>query len=134
MDQFAPVKKLTKNLKYSDFTDGGSTAGTYTFTGSDGLFPPNSIVLGWSADVVTGFTGDTSCTMQIGDAGGAGDYSTTTSGSVYTSLTRIGSFTVVASAHTGSDAIGALVTLTSNADFTSITAGEMNVNIYYLAM
>ena len=134
MDQFVPVKKLSKNLKYTDFTDGGSTAGTYTFTASDGLFPPNTIVLGWVAEVVTGFTGDTSCTMQIGDSGGAGDYSTTTGGSVYTSLTRIGSFTVVATAHSGSDAIGAKVTLTSNADFTSITAGEMNVHIYYLPM
>lgn len=128
------VKRIKKTLAYSDFTDGGSTAGTYTLTASDGILPPGAIVLGWRADVTTGFTGDTTCTCQVGKSGTAGAFSTTTTGSVFTSLTQISSFTVVATANVGADAIAPLVTLTSGADFTSVTAGSLTLYIYYLAM
>ena len=58
------IVKLSKTLAFGDFTDGGSTAGTFTFGES---IPAGAVFLRAVATTVTGFAGDTSATITIGD-------------------------------------------------------------------
>ena len=59
------VKLLEIPVNFADFTDGGSTAGTYA-TGSS--LPVGAVVLYSFIDVTAAYSGDSSCALQIGDA------------------------------------------------------------------
>lgn len=114
-------------IAYSDFTDGGAAVGTYA---TSIAIPVGAIVLYTKVLVSAGFAGDTSAALEIGDGTDADRYNDTCS--------------IFATAATGVDpgdptgnqyhATAATVTLTvtTAADFTSVSAGSIDVYVYYI--
>jgi hypothetical protein len=112
-------------ILFSEFTDGGAAAGTYTskITLPVGFWVDRAVLT-----AVTGFTGDTSATITIGD-GSDVDRLNTGTPSVFTTATIIniglpsGILPVIT-------AYQPVLTVTSAADFTSVTAGALTLKIY----
>lgn len=128
--KFREVKSLVSQaLKIADFTDNTDTTGYIDFTTA---LPANAIPLAWKATVTTGFTGDTTAVMQVGVSGDVDKYSANTAQSCLAAAT-VGSLALAVDAATGfATAKTPRVTVTGGADFGSITAGEMTVEIFYL--
>lgn len=122
-----PVEVLEETVLYSAFTDNhpGAT-GSYTMAG---YLPKGAVVLGSKWLVNTGFTGDTTATMTVGDGSTADRYNTGTP-SVYTAGL------VAPGVPSGTKLVTTpnrpVLTVTGAADFTSITAGSVTVSIYYI--
>lgn len=118
---------VQQRIVRSDFTDGGSTVGTLVL---DEQIPVGAWVFQTILENVTGFTGDTSATIQVGDGTDADRYSTSTP-SVFTTANAIDvgvpSGTKI---HTAAKSV--TVTVTSAADFTNVAAGAATVKIFYL--
>ncbi len=126
---FGPIVKLTETVAYGAFTDGGATAGTYDIT--VGTVPVGATFLYSALTAVTGFAGDTSAVLTIGDGTDADRYNTGTP-DVFT--TAAGGVSVgVASGTVYHDAAKTItLTVTSAADFTSVNAGSLTLEFYYL--
>jgi len=118
---------ISQTLAYGDFTDNGDATGYIDF---DSDLPEGAIVLGFKADVTTGFTGDTSAVIKVGKAGDTDAFSAETNKSVFAvDIVR----SAADQANAACDAnVTPRVTVTTNADFTSVSAGAMTVTIYYL--
>lgn len=130
------IRKVAQWVEYSDFTDGGGTDGTLNLTNK---IPAGSFVLGSKVKVTEGFTGDTTCVLDIGNSGDPDAYSYTThnifaaadnlvegadgatGGNQGTGLVPVSSETTV------------LLTATGGSDWTDVTAGKMFVEIFYLS-
>lgn len=116
-----------QRITRAQFTDGGSTVGTLVLTGT---IPAGAWVEQTILKDVTGFTGDTSATILVGDGSDADRYSTGTP-SVFTTAVAIdvgvpsGTKVHVAAVST------VTITVTSAADFTNVAAGAMTVCIHY---
>lgn len=110
-----------------DFTDGGSAAGTLAL---DETLPIGAWVLRSVLRNVTGFTGNTSAVMVVGDGTDVDRYNTGTP-SVFTTANAIDlgapSGTQI---HTAAATV--TVTVTGGSDFTAITAGTATISIYFL--
>jgi hypothetical protein len=63
----AVVGVLSETVPVASFTDGGAAVGTYQL---QGVIPAGSIILYSKIGPVTGFAGDVSATMTIGDGSG----------------------------------------------------------------
>ena len=129
VELFTPkLKKLQQVLALADFTDNTNTTGYADF---DEQLPAGAVPLGWKAVVSTGFTGDTTAVIQVGVAGDLDRFSNVTDQSVLAAGT-VGSRV----ADDALDGIAAAqtprVTVTGTADFTSIVAGAMTVELYYI--
>jgi len=116
-----------QTVALADFTDGGSTTGTVDL----GISIPAGAVFARSlVTAVTGFISDTSATLQIGDGTDVDRYSTGTP-SVFTTA----SAGIDAGAPSGtlfhSTAKTPKLTITTNADFTSVTAGALTVTLFW---
>lgn len=119
---------ITQTFSYSDFTDGGSTAGTLVL---DEGIPVGAYVYRTVLVDVTGFTGDTSATIQVGDGTDVDRYSTGTP-SVFTTANAIDLGAVSGTAiHTAAKSV--TVTITSNSDWGAVTAGQATIRLYYFA-
>lgn len=118
---------LTQTVKFSEFTDGGGTSGTFALTET---IPVGAKVIGTTLVNVTGFTGDTSAVITVGDGTDVDRYNTSTP-SVFTTAAAIDGGAI---SGTAIHATAATVTLTvtSATDFTLVTAGQLTVRIYYL--
>lgn len=118
---------LSQRIAYTDFTDGLSTSGTKALTET---IPAGAWVIQTLLENVTGFTGDVSATILVGDGTDTDRYSTGTP-SVFTTATAIDlgvpSGTKV---HTAEKTV--TVTVTSGSDWGLVVAGAMTVNIFYL--
>lgn len=122
------VKKLTETVAFDDFTDGGAAAGTFT---TSMVIPVGAVYLATAVTAVTGFAGDVSAAMTIGDGTDADRYNTST----------IDVFSTAANGVAAGSPSGVLyhdaaktvtLTITTNADFTSVSAGSVTVECYYL--
>jgi len=124
------LRKAAEVVKASDFTDGGGASGTYTLNRQ---LPAGAFVLGVKAHVKEAFDDDSeTAALEVGIDGNADafadgiDISTSgvkgESGYDQTALYR-------------AEATDILLTVTGNADFTSIAAGdgEMMVEVIYLS-
>jgi len=120
------VSRITQTVAFGAFTDNTDATGYIDLTAK---LPAGSLVLGWRAVVTTGFSGDTTAVVQVGKAGALSAYSTSTSGSVLAAGT-VGSASVLATSFEGAETT-VRVTVTGGADFTSITAGEMTITVFY---
>lgn len=126
--------RLTAYISVADFTDGGSTAGTLVLTPQ---LPAGAFVMGSSVRDITGFAGDTSAALTLGDGSDADRYNTSTY-NVFTTAAMPASMTTQFApsgnrAHSAAQAI--TVTVTTGADFTSCKsngAGRAVVTIDYL--
>lgn len=122
------LRKISQWIDYSDFTDSGSTTGTLTMTQT---LPAGSFYIGLKASVKTGFTGDTTCTLKAGKTSGEDEFTDGTTVNIYTAadvgqegeapLEYLGSATTVYLVATGA------------ADWTSVSAGKMLVELFYLS-
>lgn len=119
---------LEETFAYDDFTDGGGAVGTVQFQGS---LPKGAVVLGSKAIVGAGFAGDTSAAMTVGDGSDVDRYNTGTPSVFATAADG-----VQTGVPSGDKLLTAenrpTVTVTTNADFTSVTAGSVTVAIYYI--
>lgn len=123
-----PLVKITETVSYDDFTDGGAAVGTYDLTVG---IPVGATFLTAAVPAVTGFAGDTSAVLTIGDGTDADRYNTGTP-SVFS--TAANGVSVGAPSGTTYHATAATVrlTVTTDSDFTSVTAGSLTVALYYL--
>lgn len=117
---------ITETVTRADFTDGGSTTGTYALKAT---IPAGAWVHQTILQNVTGFTGDTSATIQVGDGTDVDRYSTGTP-SVFTTVAAadlgVPSGTKI---HTAAATV--TVTITSAADFTNVAAGQFTIKIFF---
>lgn len=119
---------ITETVLFSDFTDGGSTAGTYVLTED---IPQGAFVLRAFLLNVTGFTGDTSAVITVGDGTDVDRYNTGTP-SVFTTANAI-DLGAPSGVQIHAAAVTApTLTVTSNADFTSVAAGALTIRIFFL--
>lgn len=112
-------------ILFSQFTDGGSTAGTYQvqFELPVGFFVERTQVYD-----VTGFTGDTSAVITVGDGSDVDRYNTGTP-SVFTTISRL-DLGVASGTRFIATANRPTITVTSGADFTSVAAGALSIRVY----
>ena len=122
----ASFKYIEQLVALADFTDGGVAKGTLTM---DADIPKNSVVEAITCKVYAGFAGDTSADLSVGDG---------------SDEDRFGTANVFATAADGvacANPVGARVctadvspvlTVESAADFTSVSAGQMLVRIYFV--
>ena len=128
------IQRFSEVVNFDDFTDGGSTAGTYELPT---LVPANCVVVGWSVEVLTGFTGDSSAALLVGISGNTDMYNAAaTSVSVFAAGT-VGAYCD----YDGSGDLGfsatartVLLTVTSGSDFGAVDAGKMVIHVAYLEL
>lgn len=114
----------------SAFTDGGSTAGTYVMTGA---LPLGAMPLYTKVLVNTGFSGDTSAALIIGDGSDTDRYNTSTIDVFTTAATGVQAG-IVSGFKLLTAANSPTLTVTSGADFTNVaSAGSITVSVFYLA-
>jgi hypothetical protein len=119
---------ICETVTLADFTDGGATTGTYVMKQT---IPVNAVVLKSTVSVESGFIGDTTATLQIGDGTDADRYSTGTP-SVFTTDTAVDVGATSGTAwHDAAKSV--TLTVTSGSDFAAVTAGTMTVKIFYYA-
>lgn len=114
----------------ADMTDGGSTTGTFVMTGD---VPAKSFGHQAVALNITGWAGDSSCTIQVGDGSDADRYSTGTP-SVFSSLVYLSLGAASGTAAHAAAVTSPTITLTSGSDFTSVVSngsGEVTVLLTY---
>jgi hypothetical protein len=128
-DVVGHVQSIQETVLFSQFTDGGSTAGTYQMAGT---VPAGAILLGSKALVNAGFAGDTSATLTIGDGSDVDRYNTGTPSVFATAATGVETG-IPSGSKLVTTANRPTLTVTSGADFTSVNAGSLTLTIYYLA-
>lgn len=121
--------KVSQIVQYSDFTDGGSTAGTLTMKQQ---IPAGSLVLFTNVKVKTGFSGDTTAVMTVGKSSGEDEFSYGTSLNVLSAGT-VNEQPEAGEAHISS-AQSVYLVVTGASDFGLITAGKMLVEIFYVTV
>jgi len=124
----AVIGMLEETVTYDQFTDGGAAVGTYQMTGS---IPAGAVLLGTKVTVEAGFAGDTSAVLIIGDGSDTDRYMTGTPSVFATAADGIQTGVV-----SGNKLITAAnrptLTVTSGADWGSVSAGQLTVRIYYI--
>jgi hypothetical protein len=129
------IRKVSQDVLYSEFTDGGGADGTLALRIT---IPAGSFVIGSKVNVKTGFTGDTTAVMNIGDGSDDDKFSFTTH-NIFTAADNLLEQADAGSA--GTDAGFALVTsdatvtLTASggSDWGAVSAGRLIVDIFYLS-
>lgn len=117
----AIVQTVTK----ASFTDGGAAVGTLVLT--DGI-PVGATVKRAFVQALTGFTGDTSCTLTVGDGSDADRYNTGTP-SIFTTATGETDLGTPSGTAYHTAAKSVTLTATSGSDWGAVAAGAMTVVI-----
>lgn len=123
------LRKFSQTVTYDQFTDGGGASGTFTLTA--GSIPAGATVLYSAVSAITGFTGDTSAVITIGDGTDADRYNTGTP-SVFTTAANGISVGAPSGVVYHAAAKSVVLTVTSAIDFGAISAGSVTVSLYYL--
>ena len=125
------ICKLTSQvLDFDDFTDDSDFG--YIYFDED--LPAGALVLGWRAKIIDGFIGDVSATFQVGVEDDPDAFSATTTQSCFIGENVYRGCGAQA-AEAGVNAHSAQpprVTVTTDADFSDVTAGSMIVDLYYI--
>lgn len=120
---------LQQTISVSSFTDGGGASGTLALNST---IPKGAVVTQTLITDVTGFAGDTSAVVTIGDGTDADRYNTGTP-DVFSTATDVSAGVPSGTAYHSADKTPT-VTVTSNADFTAVKSngsGQMTVTIFY---
>lgn len=121
------IHTIVQRVLYSQFTDGGAAVGTLTL---DGTIPIGAIVLKTAIVNVTGFTGDTSAALTVGDGTTVDRYNTSTI-DVFTTVAALDGGAISGTAiHTAAKT--PVLTITSASDWGAVVAGALTVKIFYL--
>jgi hypothetical protein len=119
---------LSWRVRRSDaWTDGGAASGTIVLPGT---IPLGAIVTHAKYTNVTGFTGNTSATLTIGDGTDADRYMTGTP-SVFATIDAVSVGNPSGTAYHAAAISTITATMAGNTDFTAISAGEVTVSIFY---
>ena len=122
------VVTVKETHTYDTFTDGGGAAGTKVMTHS---IPAGAVFIAAAVSAITGFTGDTSAALTLGDGSDVDRYNTGTP-SVFTTAAA----GVAAGAASGTlwhtAAVTPTLTVTSGSDFTSVVAGSVDITLTYI--
>jgi hypothetical protein len=128
-DSIATVGVVRETFSFGDMTDGGGTSGTMDLTDT---IPDGAVVIQSLCHTLTGFTGDTSAVITIGDGSTADRYNTGTP-SVFTTNASGVALGAVSGTAWHDAAATVTVTITSATDFTDVDAGTITVAILYVA-
>lgn len=120
------IKTYQETFAFGDMTDSTGVTGTFDLSLS---IPKGAIVMQSFVDAVTGFAGDTSATIQIGDGTDPDRYSTGTP-DVFTTADHISAGAVSGTAY-HSAAKTVKVTITAATDWGDVTAGAVTITIFY---
>jgi predicted RecA/RadA family phage recombinase len=123
------LQVASKVVTRATMTDNAGTATGYIDMAS-GAIPANSLIVGWKLVTTTAFIGDVSAVAEVGISGDTDAFSSVTMGSCFTTGT-IGSQAKDGVAAFRAAATTPRLTITGNADFTSISAGEAILYVYY---
>lgn len=119
---------ICERVVRADFTDGGSTSGTYTMNQS---IPAGAFVLRAVLENVVGFTGNVSATLAIGDGTDDDRYNVASDFNVFADAVAIdGGAPSGTQIHVAAKT--PVITVTSNSDFTAVSGGAATVKIFYL--
>lgn len=118
---------ICERVTLADFTDGGGAAGTFTSTQ---VIPVGAFVHHVTLTDVTGFTGDTSCTVTVGDGTVANRYNTGTP-SIFATAAFVDAGAVSGTAIHAA-AKSPVITATSNSDWGAVTAGALTLKVFYI--
>lgn len=123
----AGIVEINETIAFDDFTDNTDTTGTYEMLED---IPAGALVLGATLTALTGFTGDTSAVITLGDGTDVDRYNTGTP-DVFTTAAAIdlGAMSGVA-AHVVDKT--PTIILTSATDFGLVDAGSMDISIFYI--
>lgn len=122
------IASIKENVVIGDFTDNGDATGYVDLAVQ---LPAGAIPQGVKYAVNTGFTGDTTAVVQTGVSGDLDRFASATDQSVLAAGT-VG-HGVPADACDGIGGAQTIrVTVTGGADFGSIAAGDMDVEVFYL--
>ncbi len=125
------VQVLTsQTLNFGDFDDNLDATGGILF---DSFLPAGALVLGWKAVVSTGFQGNTTAVIKVGETGNDNRYSADETQSVFAAAT-VGSGALQAEAFVGAATSTPLVTVTEDSDWGDISQGSMVVSVFYVEM
>jgi hypothetical protein len=120
--------KVSETIGFASFTDGGGTSGTKALATQ---IPVGARFLGMHITALTGFAGDTTATVIIGDGTDTDRYMTGTP-SVFTTAAAGISLGNPSGIAYHDVAKTVTVTVTSGSDFTAVNAGSMTVEYFYL--
>ena len=123
---FPKIMTHQQTITRSQFTDGGSASGTKTLSVS---IPEGAVFLQSAISRITGFAGDTSAVVTIGDGTDVDRYNTGTP-SVFATADHVSTGSPSGTAY-HSGAKTPTITVTSGADFTSVSAGQMTVTLFW---
>ena len=123
------ITKFTQTVAYDAFTDGGAAVGTYVITA--GTIPVGATFVHSALTALTGFAGDTSAVLTIGDGTDVDRYNTGTP-NVFTTIAA--GLEVGIPSGIKYHAVEGTITLTvtSNGNFTAVSAGSLTLEFYYL--
>jgi hypothetical protein len=117
---------IEERVTLAQFTDGGSTAGTYQLKQS---IPVGAKVLHTLVTDVEAFAGDTSAVLVVGDGTDADRYNTGTP-SVFAAADMVAMGAVSGTAIHAA-AADVTLTVTSGSDFGAVTGGALTIRIIY---
>jgi hypothetical protein len=119
---------LAQRVVIGDFTDGGGVTGTLVL---DGVIPVGALVTRVVVSDVTGFTGDTSAVLMVGDGTDDDRYNASGDIDVFTTVAALdGGIPQGTQVHTTAKSV--TLTVTSAANFTAVAAGAMTVKVFYV--
>ena len=118
---------LVDRVLYTDFTDGTAAVGTYTMSQA---LPAGAVVEHVLLQAVTGFTGNVSAVLTVGDGSTVDRYNTGTP-SIFTTAAAIDMGAVSGTAFSAT-AITPKLTATVNSDWTAVAAGALPIKIFYM--
>jgi len=119
------LSKLTGSFVLADMTDGGTTAATYEL----GTIPLGAVVTRTLVTGITGFIGDTTAVITIGDGSTTDRYLTGTP-SVFTTIAALDVGVVSGTIYHSAEKT-VTVTITASSEWGDVTAGAATVTIFY---
>lgn len=123
------MKSYQQVITRAQFTDGGAAAGTKDLNVT---IPAGAVFLRSLITDITGFIGDTSAVVIIGVTGGDTDRYNTGTPSVFTTAAAGCDLGAPSGTMWHTAAAVPTVLVTSNADFTNVSAGQMTVTLVWL--
>lgn len=114
---------IVQTVLFSQFTDGTAAVGTLVLTHG---IPVGATVVRCFLQALTGFTGNSSCTLTVGDGSVADRYMTGTP-SIYTTAAGETDLGVPSGTAYHTAAKSVTLTATGASDWTAVTAGQMTV-------
>lgn len=116
-----------QTVLFSEFTDGGGAVGTKDLSVS---IPAGAVFARALVTEITGFTGDTSATLTVGDGTDVDRYNTGTP-SVFTTADAGVDMGAPSGTLFHSGAKTPKLTVTSATDFTAVVAGQVTVTLFF---